>query len=429
VIVEQLVDRAMEEAQGAQASVVQKDLTEVSFENDVVKSAESSQSTEIKVRVVVGGRIGTSHSTDIHDLDGVVARALEVAEFGALCTFEFPGHQAGTAVKVYDRAVVPVTKSELIQVGQEMKGLIKAYDTDAIVRGGMDKAIAKREFANSGGVNFANESTFFGAWILGQRVRGSDIFEAWHGFACKKRAIDHVAIARQTVEMLRMGENIAPIHSGRMPVIFTPIAMDVLLLSLRLGLDGKHVFTKYSPLAGRLGEQMADSRFSLTENPLIDYAALSSMYDDEGVPRRIVPLIENGVVRSFLHDLDSAGRAGTQSTGHGEGRNPTNLIIKPGDTPYEEMVKSIGEGLLVYYVMGLGQGNPVSGEFSVGVRVGYKIENGEVVGRVKDVMLSGNVYDALTDIVAISDGAEWARGWYSGAFPHIQVGELNVVTH
>jgi len=92
------------------------------------------------------------------------------------------------------------------------------------------------------------------------------------------------------------------------------------------------------------------------------------------------------------------------------------------------MIKGVQEGLLVYDVIGLGLGNPISGEFSVNVQLGYKIEHGEVVGRVKDVMLAGNVYDALKDIVAIGDRAEWLDAFGGSHFiPPIQIGSLSVV--
>jgi PmbA protein len=204
--------------------------------------------------------------------------------------------------------------------------------------------------------------------------------------------------------------------------------MGVLGLTLVLGLNGKNVLFGASPLAGKLGERIADQRFSLADNPLIDYASSSSKYDGEGIPHQVTPLIENGVVRNFLYDLDTAGRAGTKTTGHGIGCNPTNLLFKEGDTSYEEMVRSIKQGLLVLNVMGLGQGNPISGEFSVNIQLGYKIEDGEIVGRVKDVMLAGNVYDALNDIVAIGDKAEWLSVFGgSHLVPPIQIGSLSVV--
>ena len=90
MIVTQLIEKAMKKAQGAQASLGQSEATDVSFENDRLKSVKSSQSTGMSVKVIVNGKVGSSHTTDINDVDGVVARALEVAEFGSPAHFEFP---------------------------------------------------------------------------------------------------------------------------------------------------------------------------------------------------------------------------------------------------------------------------------------------------------------------------------------------------
>jgi PmbA protein len=420
-----LVEEAMEKAQGAQASVGRGESTEVSFENDKLKSARSSQSTGMSVKVILEGKIGSSHTTDIDDVGGVVARALEAAEFGSPAHFQFPGPQEGPEVKVYDDAVLPVTKGHMVGIGEEMMALVKAYNSDIILDAGAGKAVSRREFANSSGVQFATDSTSFSVWVHGQWVRGTDILSAGHSFGWRKREIDHAEIAGKAVELFRMAENIAPITSGELPVIFTPGGMSVLLLALRLGLNGKSVFLGSSPLAGRLGDRIADERLSITDNPLLDYASRSGRHDGEGVPHRIIPLVEQGIVRNFLYDLDTAGRAGTESTGHGVGCGPTNLVVGEGDTPLQEMIESIEEGLLVHSVMGLGQGNPISGEFSVNVHLGYKIDHGEIVGRVKDVMLAGNTYDSLKNIVAIGDTAEWVRG--SLITPPVQIGKLSVV--
>jgi len=424
MIVKRLVEKAMRVAQGAQASLRQSESTRVSFENDKLKSVRSSQNTGMSIRIVVDGKIGTSHTTDIDDVDGLVERALEAAEFGSPAHFEFPGPQEGPDVKVYDDAVLPVTKEEMVDIGGEMMALVKEHNPDILVSAGVSKSVSRIQFANSAGMEYTTDSTAFSVWVNGEWVRGTDILWAGHGFGWKKREIDHLKIAGKAVELFRMAERIAPIRSGDMPVIFTPEGVNVLLLALRLGLNGKNVFLGSSPLAGKLGERIADERFSIIDNPLIDYADGSGRYDDEGVPHQVTPLIENGVVRNFLYDLDTAGRAGTRTTGNGIGCDPTNLVIKEGDTPYEEMIRNTKEGLLVHEVMGLGQGNPISGEFSVNVQLGYKIENGEIVGRVKDVMLAGNTYEALKNIVAIGDKAEWV--WGSILTPPIQVAKLSV---
>ena len=425
MIVNRLIDKAMTKAQGAQASLGRSESVNISFENDKLKSAESSQSTSMSVKVVVNGKIGSSHTTDMHDIDGVVERALEAAEFGSPAHFDFPGPQKGPDVKVYDDAVQAVKKGEMVRIGEEMMGLVKDYNLDILVSAGVNKGVGTTEFANSAGIAYITQSTSFGAGVEGQLIRGTDILWAGHGLGLKKREVDHREMARKTVALFRMAENIAPVRSGQMPVIFSPEGMRVLLLALSLGVDGKNVFLGSSPLAGKLGEKIADERFSIIDNPLIDYAGGSGTYDGEGVPHQATPLIENGVLRNFLYDLDTAGRAGAKTTGNGVGCSPTNLVVNEGTTSYEDMVKQTKEGLLVHSVLGLGQGNPISGEFSVNLHVAYKIENGEVVGRVKDVMLAGNTYTALKNIMAIGDTAEWAGGTL--LTPPIQIANLSVV--
>jgi PmbA protein len=427
MIARQTVEKAIEGTQGAQATLSRSESVDVSFENDKLKSTQSSQRTQIDVRVIVDGKVGTSTTTDTGDLDGVVARALESAEYGSPVHFEFPGPQPGAEVEVYDERVPSVTQPEMIQVGQEMLELVKAYNPDILVGAEIGKRVTRTEFANSAGTAFVDENTHFRLSIGGELVRGTDILYAGHGYARRNRDIDHVAIARKAIEWFRMAEQIAPIESGDLPVIFTPLGLQVLLLSLGLGLDGKNVLLGASPLAGKMGEQIADRRFTLVDDPLIDYAANSSKYDGEGVPRQVTPLIQGGAVSNYLYDLDTAGRAGTRSTGHGPDRRPTNVVLRAGETPLAEMVKGIERGVLVHYVMGLGQGNAISGEFSVNLQLAYKIEGGEIVGRVKDAMLAGNVYDALQDIVAIGDEAEPVGGWFSGFLPYVQVGKLSVV--
>jgi PmbA protein len=226
-----------------------------------------------------------------------------------------------------------------------------------------------------------------------------------------------------------MAEQIAPVESGEMPVIFTPRGLIALLLSLGLAVDGKSVFLGASPLRDKIGQQIASPSLTIVDDPFVEFGPNTSAFDNEGVRRKVTPLVEKGVLRNFIYDLDTAGRAGTKPTGHGSTRRLTNLVISPGDTPYETMIKNTPRGLLVHEFLGLGQGNPINGEFSINLFLGYKIENGKLVGRVKNAMLAGNAFDALKDILVISKEREWVSGpysWFSGLLPHIQVGRLSV---
>ena len=124
-----------------------------------------------------------------------------------------------------------------------------------------------------------------------------------------------------------------------------------LLLALRAGFNGKTVFQGASPLAGKTGFKAFDSRLSIYDDATLDYAIGSSPMDEEGVPTQRTPLVEEGRVESFYYDLQTAGLAGTKSTGNGyratrsgdafEGPpTPTtsNIIILPGDVDLTDMI-------------------------------------------------------------------------------------------
>ncbi|MFZ3151923.1 MAG: TldD/PmbA family protein [Anaerolineaceae bacterium] len=429
MIVEQIVAKALQKAQAAQAVMLTQETSSVDFDNDRLKSAESSQRTRIDVKVIVDGKVGTSSTTDPLDVEGVVRRALEAAEFGSPAHFEFPEPQPLEPVQVFDPALLSLEKPEMIRMGQRMMDMIKTYNPEILAGAAVQKVVYKVDYANSKGASYSTDHTEFNVGSGGQLVRGTDILFASQSVGQKQFAVDTEEIATQAIEYFRMAENIAPIESGEMPVIFTPSGLVALLLSLGLAIDGKNVLLGASPLRDKLGQPIASPFLTMIDDPTIAYGPRTSAFDNEGVARRITPLIENGVLRNFIYDLDTAGRAGVQPSGHGSSRQLTNVVINPGNTPYETMLRSIEKGLLVHEFLGLGQGNPINGEFSLNVSLGYKIENGKVVGRVKDVMLAGNAFVALKNITAISQEREWVSGqwtYISGLMPYIQVGKLSI---
>jgi PmbA protein len=431
MIVEEIVAKAIQKAQGAHATMLAQETTSVDFKNDRLKSAESSQRTEIDLKVVVDGKVGSSSTTDPQDVEGVVDRALEAAEFGSPAHFDFPDPQQIRDVKISDPKLLPLQKPEMIRLGQKMMAMIKAYNPEILAGAVIRKNIYKFEYANSKGASYSAEHTDFDIGTRGELVRGTDILAIGQGIGQKKREIDEEDIATRAIEYFRMAESIAPVKTGEMPVVFTPRGLILLLLSLGLAVDGKNVFLGASPLRDKLNQQIADPRLTIIDDPFIDFGPGTSAFDDEGVPCQVTPLIEKGVLKNFIYDLDTAGRAQTQPTGHGPDRYPTNLVISPGQIPYESMIAGIDNGLLAHEFLGMGQGNPINGEFSVNVFLGYKIEEGKVVGRVKDVMLAGNVFDAFKDITAISKEREWISGpftWITGFFPYVQIGKLSVTT-
>ncbi|MGE5223781.1 MAG: TldD/PmbA family protein [Omnitrophica WOR_2 bacterium] len=426
-LVDRIVQAALQKgAESAQATLRNTEMVDVAYRNDRLKSSQSSQRTEISLKVIVNGKAGASYTTDPEDIDGLVERAMAAVAFGSPALYEFPAAQPAPEVKLFDPEVLNVTRSEMMELGQEMLHVLKDSDPDIVVDAGLQRMRTHEEYANSNGASFSQDGTHYSTYAGGNRTRGTDILMSDFGLASRSRKVDEQAVAREAAHWFQLAGSSATISSGKYPVIFSPEGLIILLLSLRLGLDGKNVFQGESPLAKKNGVRIADARFTLIDNPLIDYGPASSRFDGEGVPCQVTPLIEAGVVKNFFYDLDYASRAGVKSTGNGPGPRPSNWVIPPGDTSLEAMIAGTSEGLLVHSVLGLGQGNPMNGEFSLNLQEGFKIEDGKLVGRVKDVMISGNVYDLLQNILAIGDTPRWSTGYLNYFVPYIQVGGVDV---
>jgi PmbA protein len=217
-----------------------------------------------------------------------------------------------------------------------------------------------------------------------------------------------------------------------MPVLFASTGALVLGLPMMQALNGKSVYTGISPMKGKVGQALFDAKITVEDDATIDGKFASAAYDGEGVAHRRNTLIKAGVLQGFLYDLKTAAQSGVESTGNGSRGlfspprpSPSNLVFGAGETPLAEMIAGIDKGLLVENVLGLGQGNIISGAFSNSVSLAFKIEKGEIVGRVKDVSIAGNIYELLQNVAAVSQEREWVyRSLY---LPSILLEDMNVV--
>jgi PmbA protein len=202
-------------------------------------------------------------------------------------------------------------------------------------------------------------------------------------------------------------------------VLFTPHGVDVaLLLPLAVAFNGKNVLEKASRLAGRRGEAVFDSSLTLWDDATLEGRPTSAPFDAEGSPSRPLCLVESGVVGEFLFDLQTAADAGTESTGSGRRMDARSLVrpgmsafwFEPGKKTFAEMLSSIDRGLVVEELIGAGQGNLLAGDFGGNVLLGYRVEKGEIVGRVKDTMIAGNILDVLSRNVVVGSDSRWVGG-------------------
>ena len=411
---------------------VQTESTTVGFEANRLKSSQVEETKGIAVRVVKDGRLGFAASSDESATDKLVANALESADFGDEIPMTFPAPQAAPEVTTFDRSIVELPIPRLVEIGQEIVDLILQVEPDARVDVELERGVQHLSIRNQAGTEVSFKRSPLSIRFGVNRVKGDDVLITFGIMGTSVWEDDYLGFVREMAKKLKLAQKSATVRSGRMPVLFSPKGALVLGLPLMLGLNGKNVYTGISPMAGKVGAKLFDHKIAVVDDPTLDGRFGSAPYDDEGVAHRRNVLVEGGVLQGFLYDLKTAAQARLESTGNGSrglfdppSPSPTNLVFEAGKTPLVDIIANIDEGLLVEDVLGLGQGNVISGAFSNPLSLAFKIEKGEIVGRVKDVSIAGNVYDLLQDVAAVSREREWV--YYNFHLPHILLPEMNVV--
>ncbi len=437
-MVEELLDKATKTAEVAEVLFHESTELPISFEANRMKSINARESSGMALRIIKDGRIGLGYSTKLSepgDLDALVESAVESAQFGAEAKFTLPSTYTTNGVTIFDPAVEGLTLDDLVALGTEALDLLRNHDKEFLCDVGASKRVSNVRLFNShgGGTEYRKSVVSLGASI--NLTRGEDLLDVWHYAVSCRAELEPQAVAQRIIRRVEDARHQGSVRTKHMPVLFTPQGLgSALMLPLRQAFNGKTVLQGASPLGERLGEQVFDEKLTIYDDGTIDHAVGSSPTDDEGIPLQRRALIENGYIRTFIYDLQTAGLAGAEPTGNGE-RSPNSLpapgyhngVVAPGSGgSLDDLIGGVDEGIVVEYAMGASMGNLFSGDFSGNVHLGYKIENGKLAGRVKDTMVAGNAYAALKNIAAIGSEPEWAGGSFYA--PPILVADLSVST-
>ena len=416
---EQILARAEKVAKEAEVFEVSSEETQVRFESNRLKQMQTNQSTSIALRIIKDGRVGYATAAGTADGQQLVKDAVETAAFGSEAKFKLPGDTRYPKVDIYDSAVQAVPIKEMVDLGEAMVATVTGHTPGIMCDAIVSRSVMTVRLINSRGGQAEYKKSFFGLDIEGNLIQDTDMLfvgeseNSCHPLSDTKKVTDIV------LKQLELAKNRAKSPTKVLPVVFTPNGgASALVMPLLSAFNGKIVYEGASPIGNKTGQKIFDKNFSLRDAPLVAFRPASRPCDDEGVASQRTLLINKGIVRGFLYDLQTAALAGKKSTGNGNrGRGslpapaPSALVVTPGKTTFDEMVQDIKEGLVIEQLMGAGQGNILGGDFSGNVLLGYKIENGKIVGRVKDTMVSGNVYKILKDIAAIGSETRWVGGF------------------
>ncbi len=428
-----ILSQALTDAEQAEAVYLRSHSTTVSFEANRLKSSQVEESSGIALRVVKEGRLGFAASSNEKLREKLVANALESAAYGDRVDIAFPPPQPGPEVVTFDARIAGLSVERMVEMGEAAIDLIRQAEPDVQVYATVTRGVDELSLSNQAGMDITLQRSPLSIALEVRRIKGDDVLITYDTTGTTMWDDDYLAPAKRICSKLKLASCNVTIESEPMPVLFSPSGALVFGLPLLAGLNGRNVYKGVSPMAAKIGHKLFDEKITIVDDATLDGKVGSASHDDEGVPHRRNVLVGRGVLRGFFCDLKTAAQAGGTSTGNGSrglfrppSPSSTNLVVEAGTTPLADMVAAIDSGLLVHDVLGLGQGNIISGAFSNPLSLAYKIEKGEIVGRVKDVAIAGNVYELLQNVAAVSREAQWV---YSSFYlPYILLSQVNVVS-
>ncbi len=387
----------------------------------------------LSFRGLMNNKMGYSY-TEILD-EQAIDMLIKNAKEGALSIenkdiqFIYEGDKDYSEVKTYSEKLDNIDAKRLIDIAIDLEKQTKAYSDKVVNLSGckVSYSSSKSTITNTKGLDLNNKSNLLMAYVIPvikvnkqkQDGMGYQIVEAIEDIDTKKIAKDACEEA-----LSKIGATTIP--SGKYKTIINNEAMSSLLETFSDIFSAENVQRGMSLLKGKEGEKIASNIVTIIDNPLLDNGLASSPFDDEGVATYKKNIVENGVLNTLLHNLKTANKAKTKTTGNGFKASyssvvsvePTNFYIEKCDNTFEKLLKVVGEGIIVTDFAGLHSGaNSVTGDFSLAAK-GYYIKNGEKSHPIEQITVAGNFFDVIKDIELIGDDLE---------FPLSSVGSPSVV--
>ncbi|TET45393.1 TldD/PmbA family protein [candidate division TA06 bacterium] len=434
---EKLLEMAKKVSDKAEVYSIGYTHNSVSFKNAKLHGIESKIQSGASLRIIKDNKLGFAYTRNLANRQELLQNAIDSLEGEVEANYDFPLTEKLARIDTFDPSLENVLSTQMVEESARVCDLLKS-ETDAEISVSSTTYTETIRVMNSCGTDISGESTFY--VMYGSLVFPGSASGIWGAFLSKDFRQMPENILNEMIKLYTSSSKIVEPKGGKMKIMFMPNSMIALKWRISIGTSSKSVYEKVSPIANKVGEKIFDERITIHDDPLNDKHPGARAFDDEGVACKPLTIIENGVLKSFYYDLDYASKLKAKPTGHGHrttawGGDPisikpvpalTHMIMEPGKKSFSDLVKSIDRGIILEGALGAHSGNIPNGDFSIGVSPGLYVENGEIVGRVKDAMVAGNIYEMLKQVVDIGDTLypSWGTAW----LPPILCDNVSVTT-
>lgn len=374
------------------------------FANNEVHQNVAERDASLLVRLVFGKKIGVAslNRTDEAGARLVVDRASELARF-QVDNPDFnslPGPKPVSSANGYSEGTVgfkPEDRARGVAVVVR-----RAMENNLVAAGAFSTSVSQVALANSLGVYCHHSST---QSELSTVIMSEDSSGYAGQVAQDAEDVDPETVAQVAVDKALRGKNPQPVEPGDYEVVLDERAVcDVVDFFGYLGFGAKAVQEGRSFISGRLGERLLGENISVWDDGLAR-DTIPMPFDYEGVPRQRVDLIREGKAAGIVYDTVTAAKDGKESTGHGLpagttfGPVPAHMHLGTGAARKEELIASVRRGIWITRFWYTRTVHPLSITVTGMTRDGtFLIENGEVVGPVRNLRFTQSYVEALNNV-------------------------------
>ena len=404
-----------------------------------IEQVKEAGSRGVGLRILIGKRTGSSYTSDLsrEGIERLVKSAIELADITTEDPHAgLPGPDELGAIpgdlQLYSADVESLPAPLKIETAKRAEEA--AFEADPRITNSegasFDTHIGRHIFANSRGFCGEYRSSYCGLTAVPVAREGDSMErEYWHtmarGFAGLEPPEQVGRIAAQRA-LRRL--NPRKMETQKVPVVFEPRTARTLLDNIYEAVHGMAIYRHESFLAGKLGEKVASEKVTVVDDATIPRLFGTAPFDDEGAPSRRTPVLEKGVLKSYLLNAYAARKLGMKTTGNASrgltgnaGIGHGNLYLEAGTQTPEQIVAGIANGFYVTELLGFGV-NIVTGDYSRAA-TGLWIRNGELAFPVSEVTIAGNLKAMLMAVEAAGSDLEF-RG--AVAAPTLKIGEMTV---
>jgi predicted Zn-dependent protease len=365
------------------------------------------------LRIIKDKCAGFASTTCSDNIGLFFDKAIESSLYSSKINWQLPTEKnAFSDSHIFDENLVNTCRHDMMNLGESICSKLQKYCPEVNWDVNIENRVIRKRIINSHGVDADYLRTFF-AVIIGGTLVGTDQIISVFDYTSSSNfeTIDFPEIIHGLSERIEFSKGKYKFTGKEKNILFTPNGFTSLIKALEHLIKPYLLKEKDSPLYNKQGMMIADSDITIYDDGLLEWGAMTSPVDDEGVPVRVTPIIESGIFKGGIGSTSEPDPVTGISTGNcfrnSDCRTQvkaSTLVMNEGDLSFTKMVESMDSGIIIDSLVG---GFPrCDGEFSFTVQTGFGVKKGVIGGRIKDISISGNIFNVLQNIYSRGRGTK-----------------------